>query len=91
MAVLAGVAGTIALTEAKASTLVGVLVSVTTVPAAANIGVALAHLRGNEAAGAAIQLILNLVAISVVGALTLRVQWVITARAKGMRRRNPTA
>ncbi len=82
VAVLAGIAGTIALTEAKASTLVGVLVSITTVPAAANIGVALAHQRGGEAAGAALQLILNLAAISIVGAVTLRAQWALTHRAK---------
>lgn len=90
VAVLAGIAGTIALTEAKASTLVGVLVSVTTVPAAANIGVALAHLRGTEATGAALQLLLNLAAISVVGAITLRAQWALTYRGRARSDHYPT-
>lgn len=80
VAVLAGVAGTLALTEAKAGTLIGVLVSITTVPAAANVGVALAHGRGHEAAGALAQLTLNLAAVALVGAVTLRVQWSVHAR-----------
>ena len=75
VAVLAAVAGTLALTESKSGALIGVLVSVTTVPAAANIGVALAHGRFGEANGAFWQLALNLVAIALVGAITLRVQW----------------
>lgn len=82
VAVLAGVAGTLALTEARAGTLIGVLVSVTTVPAAANIGVALAHGRGDEATGAFAQLLLNLAAIALVGSVTLRVQWAVHARAR---------
>jgi hypothetical protein len=40
---LAGVAGVLALTSAKSGALVGVLISVTTVPAAANSAVALAY------------------------------------------------
>ncbi len=83
VAVLAGVAGTLALTEAKAGTLIGVLVSVTTVPAAANIGVALAHGRHDEAGGALAQLVLNLVAIALVGAMTLHVQWWLLERRGG--------
>ena len=74
VAILAGVAGTLALTQSKASTLIGVLVSVTTVPAAANVGVALAHQRGHEAIGASAQLLLNLVTIAIVGAITLWIQ-----------------
>ena len=40
VAVLAGVAGVLSLTTAKSGALIGVLISVTTIPAAANIGVA---------------------------------------------------
>ena len=40
--ILAGVAGMLSLTEGRSSTLVGVVVSVTTIPAAANIGLAAA-------------------------------------------------
>ena len=42
VAIIAGVAGVLSLTSAKSGALIGVLVSVTTIPAAANIGVAAA-------------------------------------------------
>jgi uncharacterized hydrophobic protein (TIGR00271 family) len=71
---LAGVAGMLSLTSAKAGTLVGVLISVTTVPAAANVAVALAYGVTNEAAGSALQLLINLAAIVAAGVLTLSVQ-----------------
>ena len=74
VAVLAGIAGTLALTEAKAGALVGVLISVTTVPAAANLGVAVALGRFGEGAGAAVQLSLNVVVMVVTGVAVLRVQ-----------------
>jgi uncharacterized hydrophobic protein (TIGR00271 family) len=80
VAVLAGVAGTLSLTEAKAGTLVGVLVSVTTVPAASNIGLALAYGRGEEAWGASQQLLLNLALLVFAGAATMRVQYWAWAR-----------
>jgi uncharacterized hydrophobic protein (TIGR00271 family) len=72
--VLAGIAGMLSLTSAKAGTLVGVLISVTTVPAAANAAVALAYGVGEEAAGSALQLLINLAAIVVAGVSTLLVQ-----------------
>ena len=71
---LAGVAGMLSLTSAKAGTLVGVLISVTTVPAAANAAVALAYGVPGEAAGSALQLIINVAAIIAAGVLTLLVQ-----------------
>jgi uncharacterized hydrophobic protein (TIGR00271 family) len=71
---LAGIAGMLSLTSAKAGTLVGVLISVTTVPAAANAAVALAYGVTDEAAGSALQLVINLTAIVVAGVLTLLVQ-----------------
>ncbi|BCJ46219.1 hypothetical protein GCM10010168_51680 [Actinoplanes ianthinogenes] len=79
---LGGVAGMLSLTSAKAGTLVGVLISVTTVPAAANTAVALAYVIGSaepgrllaEAGGSALQLVINLTAIVLAGVLTLLVQ-----------------
>ena len=71
---LGGVAGILSLTSAKAGTLVGVLISVTTVPAAANVAVAAAYGVGSEAAGSALQLVINLAAIVIAGVLTLLVQ-----------------
>lgn len=71
---LAGVAGTISVTSKRSGSLVGVLISVTTVPAAANVAVALGYGVPNEAVGSLVQLLVNLCAIVVAGVLTLLVQ-----------------
>jgi uncharacterized membrane protein len=54
--------------------LIGVLISVTTIPAAANIGVAVAFADWREWRGAVAQLLVNLSAIVFAGVLTLFVQ-----------------
>ena len=85
---LAGVAGMLSLTSSKAGPLIGVLISVTTVPAAANIAVAVAYRAPDEALGSAVQLLLNLAAIITAGVLTLLVQrwfWTMTARKAAQR------
>ncbi|WP_433076119.1 DUF389 domain-containing protein [Dactylosporangium sp. CA-052675] len=69
----AGIAGMLSLTSAKAGPLIGVLISVTTVPAAANIAVALAYGVPHEAGGSALQLLINLAAIVTAGVATLLV------------------
>jgi len=74
VASLAGIAGMISLTSAKSGALVGVLISVTTIPAAGNIGVAAAYSDWNEVEGAAIQLGVNLVCITIAGVTTLYIQ-----------------
>jgi len=74
VALLAGVAGMLALTEARSGTMVGVLVSVTTIPAIANIGVAAAHGATEEMLGAAAQLGLNFAGLVAAGTATLVVQ-----------------
>ncbi|MBU8859926.1 MULTISPECIES: DUF389 domain-containing protein [unclassified Micromonospora] len=71
---LAGVAGMLSLTSKKSGSLVGVLISVTTVPAAANVAVASAYGVWYEAAGSALQLVINLAAIVLAGLITLVVQ-----------------
>jgi uncharacterized hydrophobic protein (TIGR00271 family) len=83
---LAGIAGMLALTSAKSGALVGVLISVTTIPAAANAAVALAYWVPAEAVGSAIQLVINLSAIAVAGTLTLLI---LKARAGRLARRSP--
>ncbi|KUL30780.1 DUF389 domain-containing protein [Actinoplanes awajinensis] len=77
---LCGVAGILSLTSAKAGTLVGVLISVTTIPAAANAAVALAYGVRDEAVGSALQLLINMAAIVVAGVLTLLIQQVAWRR-----------
>ena len=64
----------LSLTSAKSGALVGVLISVTTIPAAANIGVAAALGDGEEWVGAMEQLALNLGAIFLACIGTLYIQ-----------------
>jgi uncharacterized hydrophobic protein (TIGR00271 family) len=71
---LAGTAGILSLTSAKSGALVGVLISVTTIPSAANVGVAAAYTDWSECGGAAIQLGVNLSAIVASGVIALWVQ-----------------
>ena len=82
VALLAGVAGVLSLTTAKSGALIGVLISVTTIPAAANVGVALAYADWNEFAGALAQLTLNLASIVVAGVATLSLQRAAYARRR---------
>ncbi len=82
VAFVAGIAGTLSLTNAKSGALVGVLISVTTVPAAANVGVAGAYGDWDDAAGAAAQLGINLFGIVCAGMLTLGLQRAWYARQR---------
>jgi uncharacterized hydrophobic protein (TIGR00271 family) len=74
VAFLAGIGGVLSLTAAKSGALIGVLISVATIPSAGNLGVAAAYRNGDEMAGAAKQLAGNLVAIVLAGTLTLFIQ-----------------
>jgi uncharacterized membrane protein len=74
VAVLAGIVGIISLTESRASTLIGVFVSVTTIPAAGDIGLSIGYGLWNEAWGSLVQLLLNVSILVVVGMLMLMVQ-----------------
>jgi uncharacterized hydrophobic protein (TIGR00271 family) len=81
VAVLAGIVGVVSLTESRANALIGVFISVTTIPAAASIGVSVAYGSWSEARGSLVQLLLNVVLLIVVGAAGLRVQRAIWQRA----------
>lgn len=74
VAVLAGTAGMLSLTSAKSGALVGVAISVTTVPAAANAAVALSYGDMGQTWGSTKQLLFNLLGIVVAGTLTLLAQ-----------------
>ena len=93
MAVVAGAAGVLSLTSAKSGALIGVLISVTTIPAAANIGVAAAYGEWGDAGGAAGQLSLNLFGIVAAGVVTLFVQrrFYVARRRKHLRHPGRTA
>jgi uncharacterized hydrophobic protein (TIGR00271 family) len=77
VAVLAGIVGVVSLTEARASALIGVFISVTTIPAAADISLSLAYASWGQARGAAFQLLLNVAVLIAMGVLVLRVQRII--------------
>ena len=74
VAFAAGIVGMLSLTNAKSGALIGVLISVTTIPAASNIGVAAAYGDWDQALGAAEQLAINLTTIVLAGVLTLFIQ-----------------
>jgi len=74
VAVLAGLVGVVSLTEARANALIGVFISVTTIPAAASVGVSIAYSSWSEAGGSVLQLLLNVALLIVVGAAGLRTQ-----------------
>ena len=84
VAFVAGSAGVLSLTNAKSGALVGVLVSVTTIPAASNVGVAAAYAEWSTVGGAALQLLVNLGGIVTAGVVTLFVQrrWYVNRRRK---------
>jgi uncharacterized hydrophobic protein (TIGR00271 family) len=83
VAALAGVVGVVSLTESRSSTLIGVFISVTTIPAASDIGVSLAFGSGSEAWGSTLQLLLNvtvLAAVAIAGLPAQRAWWRRVAR-----------
>ena len=71
VALLAGMAGVLSLTSSKSGALVGVAISVTTVPAGANAAVALSYGEFAQMWGSIEQLLLNLFGIMLAGVLTL--------------------
>src|SRR5215469_6234590 len=74
VALLAGMAGVISLTEARAYGVIGVLISVVTIPAAASIGLSIAYTEWREVLGSLLQLLLNVLLLIAVGAGGLRVK-----------------
>ena len=93
VAVLAGVVGVVSLTESRANALIGVFISVTTIPAASDMGLSAAYGSWHEARGSTLQLLLNVVLLIAVGALGLGLQRSIwrgrSARADARARRSP--
>jgi uncharacterized hydrophobic protein (TIGR00271 family) len=82
VALVAGVAGMLAL-ESRASSAVGVAISVTTIPASAYLGVAAGVGEVDKASGALLVLGINVAALITGGTLTLMVQRVLGRRVAG--------
>jgi uncharacterized hydrophobic protein (TIGR00271 family) len=86
VAVVAGLVGVVSLTLSKTSALVGVFISITTIPAAADIAVSIAYRSWSEAGGSVLQLLLNVGLLIIVGALALRGQRLIWRNWRGSAR-----
>ena len=80
----------LSLLTARSGALIGVLISVTTIPAAANIGVAAAYRNWDECRGAALQLAINLGALVIAGVATLARRSGGVPRAVGAEARQET-
>ena len=89
VATLAGIVGIVSLTEARTSALLGVFISVTTIPAAADLSVSAAFGSWNEARGSFIQLLINVAVLIVVGTLALKGQRAVWRRVGRRRVRAP--
>jgi uncharacterized hydrophobic protein (TIGR00271 family) len=82
VAVCAGAAGMLSLSTAKSGALIGVLVSVTTIPAAANAGIAAAYGDWHTFGGSLGQLSVNLAGILLAGTITLVAQRALYERRR---------
>jgi uncharacterized hydrophobic protein (TIGR00271 family) len=82
VAFCAGMAGMLSLSTAKSGALVGVLISVTTIPAAASVGVAFTYQDWEAWRGSMAQLAINVSAILLAGTLTLWFQRLLYRRRR---------
>jgi len=80
VACCAGIAGVLSLSTQKSSALIGVVISVTTLPAAANIGIAITYGDGGSLRGSLAQLALNITGILLAGLVTLAAQRALYVR-----------
>ena len=74
VAVLAGCAGVLSQTAGRSNALVGVFISVTTVPAAGDLALSLALWAPHQIGGSAAQLGINLAGMTIAGVVTLLLQ-----------------
>jgi uncharacterized hydrophobic protein (TIGR00271 family) len=89
VAACAGAAGMLSLSTAKSGALIGVLISVTTIPAAANVGLAAAYQDWATWRGSLAQLGINLGSILLAGTTVLYVQRLLYLRRKRRHRVEP--
>jgi uncharacterized hydrophobic protein (TIGR00271 family) len=82
VAFCAGIAGILSLTTAKSGALIGVLISVTTIPAAANVAVAAAYGETSSMWGSLEQLAINLGVLVLAGTATLLIQRMLYRRRR---------
>jgi uncharacterized hydrophobic protein (TIGR00271 family) len=87
VAVIAGAAGVLSLTSSKSGGLVGVFISVTTIPASGNIALALVFAEWTEFWGSLTNLVVNIIGMALAGWLTLALQQVVWQRVSRSRAR----
>jgi uncharacterized hydrophobic protein (TIGR00271 family) len=87
VAIIAAAAGVLSLTSARIGGLSGVFISVTTIPAAANVAIGLAFGVRSEVVGSSLQLVVNLSGMAVAGWVTLALQQAVWNRIAARRRR----
>ena len=87
VALLAGCAGVLSQTAGRSNALVGVFISVTTVPAAGDFALSLALGAPDQMLGSAAQLGINLLGMTVAGVLTLLVQRALWRSRRQLARR----
>ncbi|MCW2738939.1 DUF389 domain-containing protein [Nocardioides sp.] len=80
VALIAGAAGVLALTTARANAMVGVFISVTTVPAAGNLALAIGTWAPSEMRGSIAQLAVNIAGMVVAGIVVLVLQRLMWSR-----------
>jgi uncharacterized hydrophobic protein (TIGR00271 family) len=85
VALIAGAAGVLSLTSGRAGGLVGVFISVTTIPAAGNIALGIALGNGGEVRGSLLQLVINITGMAAAGWATLALQQVGWRRVSARR------
>ena len=74
VAIIAGCAGVLSQTAGRSNALVGVFISVTTVPAAGDLALSMAVWDSRQILGSLAQLLVNLAGMTLAGVLTLLVQ-----------------
>jgi uncharacterized hydrophobic protein (TIGR00271 family) len=90
IALAAGAAGMLTVATQKSGALVGVLVSVTTIPAAAHAGLSVAYRDWSALGGSLLQLVVNVACIAVAGVVTLVVQRALWSRRLRAHRSQPS-
>ena len=85
VAFLAGIAGVLSITSARGGGLVGVFISVTTIPASGYLAVAAVFGHWSAALGSLEQLVINIIGMALAGWLTLAIQQRLYARIPALR------
>ena len=91
IAVIAAAAGVLALTSSRSTGIIGVFVSVTTIPASGYFAVAVVFGRWDEALGSIAQLAINITGMAIAGWLTLALREVTSQRVSRLLARRSRA